>query len=346
MKLVCANVCTAGEIIDKGLTIFNQRFAGKSLEKEMYINATPCFKCYMYDHVTKKCQTSEGYKVCSECSEQGHRFDQCRSQTKKCLNCGQPHETMAFKCPVRKELVKKKISELKQKKQDKIPESDVRAAVAKQIQEDLPAYYLTIIASAITLANIREQECPGVFQYITDEMYRANGLPVIKYPATVIAGFDHHITKKRGRETSEEEQVMEAEEGAVGETIDESRCIQSLLDLLALSRELPASTPAPTPTPTPTSTPAQSPVRVLKEERAAKNVSEPSKKKGKKEDDPRVSLTTYKGSNFPEKKMTHVALLNYVQKSRILKYVYQSRSFSREAVRNLITQRKIDLANA
>ena len=44
--------------------------------------------------------------------------------------------------------------------------------------------------------------------------------------------------------------------------------------------------------------------------------------------------------------MTHGALLNYVQKSKILKYVYQSRSFSREVVRDLITQRKIDLANA
>ena len=115
MKLVCANVRTASEIIDKGLTIFNQRFAGKSLEKEVYINVTPCFKCYKYEHVTKKCQIPEGYKVCSECSKPGHRFDECRSQTKKCHNCGQPHKTMAFKCPVRKELVKKKISELKPK---------------------------------------------------------------------------------------------------------------------------------------------------------------------------------------------------------------------------------------
>ena len=178
--------------------------------------------------------------------------------------------------------------------------------MTKQIQEDLPANYLTIIASVITLANIREQECPGVFQYIADEMYRANGLPVIKYPATVIAGFENHITKKRGRETSEEEQVMEAEEGAVGGTIDESRCTQSLLDLLALIRELPASTPAPTPTPTPTSTPAQSPVRVLKEERATKNVPEPSKKKGKKEDDPRVSLITYVTQPLFESRMNWI----------------------------------------
>ena len=154
----------------------------------------------------------------------------------------------------------------------------MRAAVAKQIQEDLPANYLTIIASAITLANIREQECPGIFQYIADEMYIANGLPVIKYPATVIAGFEHHITKKTGRETSEKEQVMEAEEGAVvGGTKDESRCTQSLLDLLALSRELPASSPTPTPTPTPTS-----------KKELLKMCQNPSKKKGKKEDDPRV----------------------------------------------------------
>ena len=47
-------------------------------------------------------------------------------------------------------------------------------------------------------------------------MYKANGLPVIKYPATVVAGYQHHAKKKRGRETLEEEQVMEAEEGAVG----------------------------------------------------------------------------------------------------------------------------------
>ena len=102
MKLDCTNVHTTNEIVDKGLIIFNQRFAGKSLEKEIYINITPCLKCYQYDHVTKKCKTPEGYKICSECSKQGHRYNDCQSQTKKCLNCEQPHKTLAFKCPVRK----------------------------------------------------------------------------------------------------------------------------------------------------------------------------------------------------------------------------------------------------
>ena len=78
---------------------------------------------------------------------------------------------LAFKCPIHEELVKKRITELKQKKQEKIPESEVRAAVAKQIQESLPANYLTIIAIVITLADIRKKAYPGVFQYITTNVY-------------------------------------------------------------------------------------------------------------------------------------------------------------------------------
>ena len=49
---------------------------------------------------------------------------------------------------------------------------------------------------------------------------------------------------------------------------------------------------------------------------------------------------------FPEKKMSHTALLNYIQKSKILKCIYRSRTFSRELVKNLIAQQKIDLTNA
>ena len=265
MKLICSNIRTANDILDKGFVVYNQRFAGRSLEREMYLNITPCLKCYKYEHSTKKCQTPEGFKVCSECSKKGYRYNECSSQMKKCLNCGQPHKTLAFKCPIRKEVVKQKIGELKQRKQEKIPEATLRNAVAKQMQEDLPPNYLTIIASAITMANIREQECPGVYQYIVDEMYKANDLPAVKYPATVIAGYQHHAKKKRGRETFEEGQAMEAEEGAVGgEILNKERYTQSMLDLLAIQAEVSAPTPTPSQTPasTPAGTPIQSPVRV------------------------------------------------------------------------------------
>ena len=345
MKIICANVRTANDILDKGLVVYNQRFAGRSLERELYFNITPCFKCYKYDHSTNKCQTPEDFKVCSECSKKGHRYNECSSQLKKCLNCGQPHKTLAFKCPVRKELVKKKIGELKQKKQEKIPEVAIRDAVVKQMQEDLPPNYLTIIASAITMANIREQECPGVYQYIIDEMYKANDLPVVKYPATVIAGFQHHVKKKRGREVSEEGQVMEAEEGAVGGILNKEHYSQSMLDLLGIQAEISAPTPTPSQTPasTPAGTPVQSPVRVSKEDKGGMG-TEPMKKK-KRDDDPGVVLITYRGSNIPQKKMTHSAKLNFLQRSRMLKYIYQNKMYSKERVKEFVNQKKVHLGN-
>ena len=46
MKIVCSNVRVANDIMEKGLVILSQKFAGRSLEKDLYVNGTPCFKCY------------------------------------------------------------------------------------------------------------------------------------------------------------------------------------------------------------------------------------------------------------------------------------------------------------
>ena len=132
------------------------------------------------------------------------------------------------------------------------------------------------------------------------------------------------VRKKRGRETSEEEQVMEAEEeGAVG-GISRRQISESLQKLLDIQATMPAPTPTHTPASTPVNTPAQSPVRAGKDDRSGK-VMEPTKKKGKRDDDPGVVLLTYRRSNVPEKKMTHSAKLNFIQRSGILKYVYQNK---------------------
>ena len=61
---------------------------------------------------------------------------------------------MAFKCPTCKDDVKQKIMDRKNKVQ-KVPENEIRA-VACQIK-DLLDNHLMVIASAITLANTREQ---------------------------------------------------------------------------------------------------------------------------------------------------------------------------------------------
>ena len=162
---------------------------------------------------------------------------------------------MAYKCPKRKEVIKQKVKEKKEKVQ-KIPERGIQIAVERQIREDLPENYLIIMASAIGLAESREKECPGTYQYIMDEMFRANGLPTVKFPATVIAGYEHHKTKKRSREESE---IIMGEELLVGATSMQ----YAASTLSSTEPPTPMQSPASTPAATPAGTPAQSPLRVI-----------------------------------------------------------------------------------
>ena len=50
----------------------------------------------------------------------------------------------------------------------------------------LPENYLAVMAAAVTIAEKRETEMPGSFQYIFDEMLKANGIPEVKVPKSVI----------------------------------------------------------------------------------------------------------------------------------------------------------------
>ena len=206
------------------------------------------------------------------------------AQPKRCINCGQNHRTTAFKCSVRKEVLRQKIANMEKKT---VSEGDIRRAVERQIKEDLPNNYLAVIASAVTLADVREKECPVAFQYIMEEMYRANHLPRVTFPTTVIGGYQYHKTKERTREGSEE-----LEEGAVGGSIFAGDDIITPLEPSVASS--PISMPSPlavpyNPTPattkasTPASTPVQSPLRREDTSVRQKPPVAPSKKKKKKE---------------------------------------------------------------
>ena len=54
---------------------------------------------------------------------------------------------------------------------------------------------------------------------------------------------------------------------------------------------------------------------------------EPIKKK-KRDDDPGVVLITYRGSNIPQKKLTHSTKFHFLQRSGILKYIYHNKMYS------------------
>ena len=332
MKIICKSPSVAEQMAENGITIFSQRFDRRSLEREVYINITPCMRCYKYDHFTKKCKAPESYKICSECARTGHRFSECQSQHKKCINCGQSHRT---------------------EKVQKVPESDLRRAVEGQVREDLPDNYLAVVASAMVLADIREKECPGVYQYIVEEMYRANGLPLVKFPATVVAGYEHHRTKKRTREPSVLVQgVQEGEEQT--EIMLQEQTELTLSELCRMETPTPIHSPASTPAATPAGTPVQSPQRVIsvkRPEQQSVRVKDmkpppgPQRKKEKKEEergevDAGIVLFTYRGSRLPGHKLDHMAKVGFLKRSKILKYIYRNKSLDRGAVWNMVLQKK------
>ena len=255
---------------------------------------------------------------------------------------------MAFKCPVRKDVLKQKITN-KKKKKDIVPESDIRSAVAHQIREELPDNYLAVIASAITLADVREKECPGTFQYIIDEMYMTNNMHRVSFPATVITGYQHHRIKKRAREGSEE-----VEEGAVGGSIFTGEYIITPLEPSVASSPMtmpsplavPSTpTPANTPASTPASTPAHSPLRMDQSSVRQKPPPIPAKKKEKRDQDAGVVLMTHTASKLPKGRMSHDTKVKYLQSAKMLKYIYQNNKYDREVVKDQIKQKKIDLTN-
>ena len=90
----------------------------------------------MEEHTTRECTSDT--TVCSECGDEGHTFRECpNDQRKKCLNCAQPHRTLAAKCPYRKQKIRAKENENAKKEMKSI--NNTYANIAKSaIQETQP----------------------------------------------------------------------------------------------------------------------------------------------------------------------------------------------------------------
>ena len=102
----------------QGILCFNVKIASHQIEKEKYTDILMCFSCYkLEDHTTSNCPTKDTV-VCSECTG-NHSYRECNSQTKKCLNCGGQHRTMAMSCPKKKEIIRNKRSEEENKEKEK-----------------------------------------------------------------------------------------------------------------------------------------------------------------------------------------------------------------------------------
>ena len=118
-KIEFQTIAMAEKARQNGLLIFHTRIAPNQIEKEFFVDILMCFNCFALDnHTTEKCPNKNNPVICSECTG-NHNFEDCTSITKRCVNCGGPHRTMAMKCPKKKEIAKKKRIEAQQGKMEK-----------------------------------------------------------------------------------------------------------------------------------------------------------------------------------------------------------------------------------
>lgn len=96
-------------MLDNGVDIDRQKF-------EIFIQNIPCLRCYKMGHNKNNCNQSQDYKICPIYSQLGHNTIENCNNTLCCINCGGEHHVLTFRCPIRRDYIKKKMKEINEKK--------------------------------------------------------------------------------------------------------------------------------------------------------------------------------------------------------------------------------------
>ena len=209
LKIMVENSEMVKKASESGVLVYNQSIPPTSIEKEVFIHLIPCYKCYSYEHKTADCP-STNLTICSECSSTNHTFRDCRSTYKKCVNCDGEHRTFAARCPIRKELIKQRSKEARERSRSKsrnYQANNINYAQATKGPQKIDPVTITNredyvkIVSSITYAQAIESILPGSFHINVQEMYRINGLPKVNFPNYVpppnieASGIDEELKK-------------------------------------------------------------------------------------------------------------------------------------------------------
>ena len=92
LKITFAQSVLATKAKQQGIRLFSMSIAPHQIQQEEFHNIKTCFKCYaIEDHNTNQCPSPKEYIICSECAEEGHTWNNCTNNNKKCINCGGNH---------------------------------------------------------------------------------------------------------------------------------------------------------------------------------------------------------------------------------------------------------------
>lgn len=188
IKVLFKQAHIAQKAQETGIKMFNMSIPPHSIQEEEFIPIATCMRCYaLNNHYTAQCTKDRTYKVCSECGEEGHKFNECTSTTKKCLNCSGPHRTLSYQCATRKEIIKQKKEENKTKSQNTY--STITTSNSMQIISSTGNMNFNNDAALKTLncilhAHVANIQTPGTYQEALNMMLTANDLPQVKVPFT------------------------------------------------------------------------------------------------------------------------------------------------------------------
>ena len=196
IKICPQNIQMANKALLNGICLYNISHPAHKIERETYIEVKICLRCYALDqHATSQCNKSQSFQICSQCSSNNHYYKQCSSSIMKCINCKGNHNTMAFRCPARKAIVKYKREGLQsistrsyanitlaepQISPKKIPSSRQHSTNRNQDTTNS-----NTILTSVCLLIAQNQECmiPGTFEKNLNWLLKNNNLPPLKLPA-------------------------------------------------------------------------------------------------------------------------------------------------------------------
>ena len=112
LKVKFKSAAMVQNALTQGIIVLHQKINPKNIENEIFIRLTPCYNCFRYNHRTRECLLDQQI-LCSYCSQEGHKHNQCTSQEPKCINCGGRHRTLAAVCKVHRDIIKEKGKEIR-----------------------------------------------------------------------------------------------------------------------------------------------------------------------------------------------------------------------------------------
>ena len=184
----------AQRAIEEGIYILNQSMPSRNIEKEIYVKIKPCYNCYEYDHITKDC-AKERKTICAFCAEANHRQSDYTNTEPKCINCGGAHRTLVAVCPKRKQIIKERSKQIRERSRSRstmrasghtyaeaaTAPTGVEIPLNRQSVEQTKKITTTILTAAVS-SHYFESIKPGMFQKSVDRILQANGLPKVLIP--------------------------------------------------------------------------------------------------------------------------------------------------------------------